>query len=302
MKEPITTETIVAATRRRPLPRAGRFVLLLCSLTSLVGVARADPGDRILATGGATAVEGAAGGGIVPWAILSGYAERGQVGGSAWLTRVAPPDFGLNAFGASVSFSNRVELSVGRQEFDIDSVIPGETLEQDIFGVKTRLSGDLIYTRLPQISLGAQFKRNTAPDVPKAVGAEDDSGVDVYLAATKLWLSGPFGRSAFLNTTLRATRANQLGLVGFGGDREDGYSVVGEVSAGLFLTRSWAIGAEYRQKPDNLGFAREDDWHDVFVGWFPNKRVAVVAAWSDLGSIAGFDDQRSLYLSLQLSQ
>ncbi len=59
---------------------------------------------------------------------------------------------------------------------------------------------------------------------------------------------------------------------------------------------------EYRQKPDNLSFAREDDWYDVFVGWFPTKRVSLVAAWSDLCSIAGLDDQKGLYLSLQVSQ
>ena len=55
------------------------------------------------------------------------------------------------------------------------------------------------------------------------------------------------------------------------------------------------------QKPDNLGFAREDDWTDAFVGWFPNKHVAVVAAYANLGSIATLPRQRGAYLSLQLS-
>ena len=64
---------------------------------------------------------------------------------------------------------------------------------------------------------------------------------------------------------------------------------------------SLAVGVEYRQKPDNLGFAREDDWHDAFVAWFPNKHVALVAAYADLGSIAGLDGQRGGYVSLQVS-
>ncbi|HEX5694034.1 MAG TPA: DUF3034 family protein, partial [Arenimonas sp.] len=34
---------------------------------------------------------------------------------------------------------------------------------------------------------------------------------------------------------------------------------------------------------------------------FPNKHVAVVAAWADLGDIATLRDQRGAYLSLQLS-
>ena len=40
----------------------------------------ADQG-RLLATGGATSLEGQAGGGIVPWAVLAGYAEEGEWGG-----------------------------------------------------------------------------------------------------------------------------------------------------------------------------------------------------------------------------
>ena len=74
-----------------------------------------------------------------------------------------------------------------------------------------------------------------------------------------------------------------------------------EASAAVLFNPRWALGAEFRQKPDNLGFAREDHWRDVFVGWFPNKRVAVVAAWADLGSIATLEDQQAWYLSLQLS-
>ena len=280
--------------------RLGGAVLVLASLVA--GPALAAPGGRIVATGVATTVEGASGGGIVPWATLAGYADRDQIGGTAWVTRVSPPDFRMDAFGATVSFSNRLELSFDRQRFDVDSVVPGETLEQEIFGVKARLAGDVLYTRLPQISVGALVKRNVTPEIPEAVGARDTSGVDAYLAASKVWLAGPFGRTAFANGVVRATRANQLGLLGFGGDREGGYSLVGEASAGLFLNRHWALGVEYRQKPDNLRFAREDDWYDVFVGWFPNKRVALVAAWSELGSISGLDDQGSLYLSLQLSQ
>ena len=245
--------------------------------------------------------EGTAGGGVVPWAMLAGYADESEWGGTAWLSGAEPKDFSLNAFGAAVSWNNRIELSASRQSFDIDSVAPGESLEQNIIGIKTRLYGDLIYTRAPQISVGLLYKHNDTFDIPNAVGANDDSGVDVYLAASKLWLDGVFHRSVFLNATLRASRANQMGLLGFGGDLNNKHELLAEFSAGVFINRAWVIGAEYRQKPDNLSFAREDDWQDVFVGWFPNKRVAVVAAWAGLGSIAGFDDQNSVYLSLQLS-
>ena len=73
------------------------------------------------------------------------------------------------------------------------------------------------------------------------------------------------------------------------------------LTAAVLLDPHWAVGVESRQKPDNLGFAREDDWRDVFVAWFPNKHVAVVAAYADLGSIATLDRQSGAYLSLQAS-
>ncbi|HEY3056713.1 MAG TPA: DUF3034 family protein, partial [Thermoanaerobaculia bacterium] len=44
---------------------------------------------RLLATGGLTQIEGSAGGGIVPWAVLSGYATEDQNGGTGFLTYVA---------------------------------------------------------------------------------------------------------------------------------------------------------------------------------------------------------------------
>ncbi len=274
---------------------------LLC-LAFFAAQVQAAPGGRLIATGGATTVEGSAGGGIVPWSLLAGYGEDRQFGATAWYTTVRPSDFTLQAFGAATSLYNRVELSVGRQSFDIDKVIPGEKLEQTIIGAKLRVAGDLIYTRLPQLSLGVQYKSSDDFTVPGAVGAGEDTGMDVYLAASKLWLDGPFHRSFFLNTTIRATSANQTGLLGHGSFEDNRPELVGEVSAGLFLTRQWVVGAEYRQKPDNLGFAPEDDWYDVFVGWFPNKRFSVVAAYSDLGSIANLDDQKGVYLSLQVSQ
>ena len=284
-------------------PRAARALALAAALcTAPAPWTEALAGSRLLATGGATSVEGSAGGGLVPWAPLAGYAELGEAGATAFASGVRTDDFALDVLGAAVALDNRVELSVARQRLDIDAVIPGETLEQAVLGMKLRLGGELPWSDAPQLSLGVQVKRLDEGDVPLAVGASRTSGVDLYLAASKLWLDGPFGRHAFANATLRATNANQGGLLGFGTAGDRGHELVAEASAGLFLNRHWVIGAEYRQKPDRLGFATEDDWKDVFVAWFPNKAVSVVAAWTDLGSIAGFDGQSGAYLSLEVSR
>src|SRR5690606_10220684 len=130
-------------------------------------------------------------------------------------------------------------------------------------------------------------------------GAQDDSDVDYYLSVAKAWLDGPFHRTWVVNLTARMTRANQLGLLGFGGDLDDSHELMAEASVAMFLNRQWAIGAEYRQKPDNLSFAKEDDWRDVFVAYFPTKSVSIVGAYTDLQSIAGFESQQGWYVSLQ---
>ena len=283
-----------------------KAMLAICLLASLAAAPAAARDGRLLATGGAIQVEGAAGGGIVPWAVLAGYGTRDEDGGTAFYTRVDTGDYALDAYGAAYTFRNRLELSVARQRFDLGELqrrlsLPWDALEQDIYGAKLRLGGDLVYTRMPQLSLGVQHKRLRDGTLPLALGAGDDRGTDVYLSASKLFLAGPGGRQLLLSGTLRSTAANQLGLLGHGGDRKGGRSLVFEGSAALVLDPSWVVGLEYRQKPDNLGFAREDDWMDAFVGWFPNKHVAVVAAWADLGGIATLDGQRGAYLSLQLS-
>lgn len=272
------------------------------ALAATLGLAAAGvhaSGGQLLATGGATQVEGAAGGGLVPWAVIAGYATEDEIGGTLFASHVNIDDYTLTTGGLAVGFHNRLELSAARQRFALGGT--GLTLRLAVLGAKVRLLGDVVYGRLPQLSAGLQYKQNLDPTLPLAAGARHTDGVDAYLSATRLVLDGPFHRNLLLNATVRATRANQLGLLGFGGDRDGGYELVFEGAAAMFLTRRTAIGIEYRQKPDNLSFAGEDDWMDAFIAHFPNKHVALVGGWVDLGSIAGKDDQRGPYLSLQLS-
>ena len=264
--------------------------------------AQAEPGSRLWATGGVTTIEGSAGGGLVPMAVLSGYASDTEWGGSVALSHAPVDDYTLDVMAASLNYHSRIELSVARQTLDLDTLgaaLNQDDLQQDIFSAKIRLYGDVLYNRFGQWSLGIQHKRNRTFDVPSAVGAKDDSGTDVYLAGSKVFLSALFDRNILVNGLVRGTKANQGGLLGFGGDRNNSYEAVFEGSAGLFFNRSWLAGVEYRQKPDNLGFAEEDDWYDVFVAWVPSRSLSVTAAWVNLGSVAGLDDQQGAYLSIQ---
>lgn len=261
--------------------------------------------DKLLLTGGVSQLEGAAGGGLTPWAVIGGYGTRDQIGASAFYTRVNVQDYHLDGAGALIGFLDRIELSIARQQFNTEGVGEalglgrGFTFRQDIIGLKVKVAGDAVLDQdswLPQISIGAQFKKNDRAAVLSAIGAKDDQGIDFYASATKLYLD----QSILANITLRFTKANQIGILGFGGDRNDSYRPQFEGSIAWLLSRNLAIGAEYRMKPDNLGIAREDDWFDAFVAWAPSKHVSLTLAYADLGNIVIKDRQRGLYASVQV--
>jgi hypothetical protein len=284
-----------------------RVVVLAASIAGAFAPVHAVAGDgRLLATGGVSMIEGSSGGGIVPWATLSGYGTRDELGAVLFATHVDSGDYRLDVQGAALTVGNRLELSLARQRLDLGTLqdrlgLPWNALGQDVFGAKLRLAGDLVYGHAPQVSLGVQYKRLRNGTLPLAIGARDDHGTDVYVSASRLLLQGAGGYQLLLNGTLRATRANQTGLLGFGGDLRNSYRLVPEASAAVVLSPSWAVGVEYRDKPNNLGFAREQAWADAFVAWFPSKHVSLTAAFADLGDIATLADQRGPYLSLQVA-
>ena len=275
------------------------FVGIAASL-ALVGAA-AHAGDRLAWTGGVDQIEGSAGGGLVPWALIGGLGTNEQIGASGFATYVSTQDFSLRTAGLSIGVDDRVEVSLDRQRFDAGSVVPGLTLGQDILGLKVRLLGDAVFAPdeyLPQIAVGAQYKRTLDFDqVPRAVGAARGDDVDLYIAATKLYFAAFDGHNVIVDATLRRTRANQFGLLGFGGDGS-GYTWNPEFSAAVWLWDDLLLGAEYRDKPNNLSAFRENSANDVFLAWSPFKNLALTTAWTDLGQIAGKTAQRGVYISV----
>lgn len=263
-------------------------------------------GDRLIATGGVTQIEGAAGGGLNPWAVIAGYGTREQIGGTAFHTRVRTRgDFELESTGVAVGLWNRIELSAARQHFDLSDTVPGESIDIDIIGAKVRLFGDAVYDQdrwWPQVSAGLTWKHNRDYGfVPQLLGAKRRADIEGYVAATKVYLGLIGGFNLLANVTLQATRANQFGILGFGGDRSDSHRLMPGASLAVLLRDDLALGAEYRDKPDNLSAFQEDAATDVFVAWFPLKSLAVTAALLDLGNIANKPNQRGWYLSGQLA-
>ena len=258
-------------------------------------------GDRLGWTGAVTQVEGSAGGGVVPWALIGGLGTADQFGASGFVTYLKTQDFSLRSYGFSAAAFDRVEVSVAQQRLDAGSVIPNLTLGQDIVGVKFRVLGDAVFDQdswVPQLAVGAQWKRTLDfGEVPQAVGAAHGADVDAYVAATKIFFAAVAGRNVILDATLRRTRADQFGLLGFGGGA-GGYRYEPEVSAAIWLADDWLLGAEYRDKPSDLPSLREDSAKVGFLAYQPVKNCTLTAAWVDLGAIAGKPVQHGIYVSL----
>lgn len=286
-----------------------RLLPLVMTAAAIAGPAEARQenraGGKLLLTNAVSSVEGAAGGGLASWAVIAGNETRDGYGFSGHLTYVPLADYTLTSSGGAIGIRDRLELSYAHERFDTRAVGTalglghGFTFGENVFGAKLRITGDAVYSPglMPQISVGVQYKQANRGAVIAAIGGKHDKGTDFYVSATKVLL----GQSLVVDATLRLTKANQFGLLGFGGDRCDRYKPQFEGSAGLLLTRRLLLGAEVRTKPDNLGFASEDAAFDGFLAYAVARNLTLTAAYLDLGSIATVKGQRGAFLSLQTS-
>ena len=308
---------LVTAEGRSVSRRLAMSFAMAAISTCIVIAPRAFAADgKLLLTGGVTSIDGGAGGGLTPWAVSTGYGSESQWSATGFFARVNTQDYGLSDYGVAASIDERVELSLARQDFATRGTgaalgLPGLHLKQNIFGAKVIVAGDAVLesdTLMPAIAIGIEAKRLDAGGLGPtlaSLGAKDH-GIDFYVSATKLFLA----QSVLANVTLRATKANQNGLLGFGGTASEHDSIEPEVSLAWLLRRTIAIGAEYRAKPDKLNPSalgaglREDDWKDLFVAWAPSKHASLTLAYVDLGRIVPAVQtkrQTGAYASLQLA-
>lgn len=304
-----------------------KFAITLLATSAALSFtgAHAETG-KLLLTGGVSSIDGAAGGGLTPWAVIGSNATDGETGFSAFASNARTKDYGLNVFGAAVGFNDKYELSIAQQDLDTRSAVaalglPGLHLKQTILGAKVRVLGDAILdsdTLMPQVAVGVEVKNLASSRLDgtlAALGAKRN-GVDLYVSATKLFL----GQSLLLNGTLRATKANQNGLLGYGatlGGSENSYSLQPEFSLGYLLSKNVVVGAEYRfmrnklEKAGNAAFGagsgalRSQDWKDIYIAWAPTKNFSLTLAYVDLGVIVPATTanrrQAGYYVSAQLA-
>jgi hypothetical protein len=229
---------------------------------------------KVLATPGVQMVDGASGGGITPWATITGYETRDGINGTLHFTYVNLPNYSLDSLGAAVGFYDRLELSYSYDilptgsTFDTVGLLTGvlsgsggnnagidawnTTIKMQVFGAKVRLFGEAIYDSdnlIPQVSAGAFFKYNHNKQLLETLGAAKNNGNEYYLAATKIF----FPLSTLLNVTLRYSDANEDGLTGFGGPNGSKHQIRPEVSLAYLLAKNTAVGGEWMKHGDNLG-------------------------------------------------
>lgn len=261
---------------------------------------------KLLLTGGIPNLDGAGGGGITTSALIGGYGTDGQIGGYANYSLVDVNDYSLKTKSIGFGLFNRVEISASKNEFDMEQIGPnfglgeGYTFKHDVVGLKVRLFGDAILDQdswMPQVSIGANQKESDNRTVLGAIGAQDYKDTETYLSATKLFLDIPL----LVNFTARHTRANQNGILGFGGDQQADKEWLAEGFAALLLNDNLAVGMEYKQNPDNLSFAKQDDWKDVFLLYTPAKHVSIAIAYVDIGDVAQESNQTGYYAALTVN-
>ena len=266
------------------------------------------------AQAGITGVDGVSGGALVPWALLSS-------GPTVAITHLSTQNLYVNGVAGNTSFGDRIEVSFAHNMLGDNATIPGNSNNSnntdtvDNIGLKVKLNdmGDV----MPQFALGLVGKRASGNLVNtlNTMGVSDTS-TDFYAAASKMMNFG--GKNLLLNGVLRATKANQMGLLGFGGGTALGannsYSIVPEVSAELFAADNVVVGAEYRAQPNNAGnntgpsgqgLFYQSAAYDLHIAYIANKNLTWTVAYTSLGQVAqglnGSNKQNGMLLQAQAS-
>ncbi|KXV70487.1 hypothetical protein AD951_02795 [Acetobacter malorum] len=261
-------------------------------------------GQRTLGTSGLSSLEGSSGGGIASWATIGGYGSKKSMGMAFHYSYVSLTNYTDQNVGAVMGFYDRVEISYSHNFFRTGStgrklgIGHGYQFDLDTGGIKVRLFGHVLdKTLLPQVAVGAMYKHDGDAKVIHAVGSKHTDGADVYIAVTKLFPK----LGLLVDTTMRLTKGNQWGILGFGGDRNDNYYPQFEGSLGYLpsFIPGLVVGVEYRTKPRNQNFTPESNWFDVYASYFVNKHLNITAAYVSLGTIATYRNQTGAYVSLQ---
>ncbi len=252
-----------------------------------------------------TNIDGQAGGGLVPWALLSS-------GPTVAITNLQTQNLGVNSVAVNTSFANRVEISVAHNTLNLTGLANSNASAVDNYGIKVKLNdmGDM----LPQFAIGAVNKHASGTLVNNTLVpglGVSASSTDIYVAASKIV---NMGKTVLFNVAVRGSTANEFGFLGFKGGNtagaKTGYSVLPEVSAEVFAAENVIFGAEYRAQADNsvagtAGVLHTGSAYDFHIVYVANKNFTLTTAYTNLGVVApgvlGSGKQQGLLVQGQVS-
>lgn len=161
---------------------------------------------------------------------------------------------------------------------------------------------------LPALTFGFHYKRNITIEsfnrdlggTMGVLGVKDKDGEEYTLTATKM-IEGLMPNPLVISATVRNTDAVHVGWGGFTEDRD----FLFEGNIAYFLMPNLIVGAEYRQKADNLNFhvpnavEREEDWWSIAVSYIVNEHWNVTGAYANLGTVLNHDEPFAAWLQVK---
>ncbi len=145
---------------------------------------------------------------------------------------------------------------------------------------------------LPALTFGVDYKVNAGiSQVNKelngtltTLGIPGNQGVDFTLYASKLLTFLP--RPVLINAGGRATRGQELGLLGF----SNNYSFLFEGNVAIFLTDWLILAGEYRQQPNDYTaipglVSKSGDWWTVDLAWVVSKNFTIAGGYGYFGNV-----------------
>jgi hypothetical protein len=218
-------------------------------------------------------------------------------------------DVNLEAFTITEAPLKRLELGYGWNHLDLGDLPSAlykaigyhgpNDVQLHNFNARFQVitEGEFDQKWLPAITAGVHYKYNDGiGEVRDAVtagagknllsidGLSGNEGADFTLYASKLITQLP--RPVLLEAGGRATRAVWDGLGGF----TSSYSFVFEGNAVVFVTKSIALAAEYKQQPDDYRavgpFVRsESDWWTLDAAYVVNTHLTLAVGYGHFGNV-----------------
>ena len=219
----------------------------------------------------------------------------------------------LSALTVTETLWDRVELGFAWNRFglgDLDTIMALEDEYVDMYNANLRTAlikeGAWGMKWMPAITAGVHYKYNDTVDsiddelggALTTIGIRDHDGIEYTLHASKMVTALPL--PILFNVGVRATRASNIGLLGF----TDHYQYLPEASALVFLSSKWALAGEYRWKPKGEYTSsdlirEEDDWWTLCAAYVVNNNMTVAVGYGHFGDVMNHTANSSWGISLK---